>query len=161
MYVCVCVCVCVCLRDRERDKLMNGLRYFKRRASWAVEPSLVWFLRNNDNSWEVQKDRVISQSWWNRGPWDASSGCIRLVNAVHLLRCSSGFLDATSSEVFGDRKADEDEGWLQQPLASALGENWLHSLILSPAFQAFHMTGQFSLLRIWKWKRHDHVFRET
>lgn len=60
-----------------------------------------------------------------------SSGCIRLVNAVHLLRCSSGFLDATSSEVFGDRKVDEDEGWLQQPLASALGENWLHSFIHS------------------------------
>ena len=50
-----------------------------------------------------------------------SLGCIRLVNAVHLLRCSSGFLDATSTEVFGDRKADEDEGWLQQPLAAALG----------------------------------------
>ena len=44
------MCVCVCLRDR--DKLMNGLRYFKRRAptSRAVEPSPVWFLQNNDNS---------------------------------------------------------------------------------------------------------------
>ena len=58
-----------------------------------------------------------------------SLGCIHLVNAVHLLRCSSGFLDATSTEVVGDRTADEDEGWLQQPLAAALGENLLHSFI--------------------------------
>ena len=78
-----------------------------------------------------------------------SPGCVRLVNAVHLLRCSSGFLNATSTEVFGDRKADEDEGWLQQPLAATLGENWLHSFI-NQHFQAFHRTGHYPLLQIGK-----------
>ena len=130
--MCVCVYVCVCVFKRQRERQTHEwTQIFQKTGSHilscgtftGVVPAKQWQL------WEVQKDRVILQSWWNRGPWDVSLGCIHLVNAVHLLRCSSGFLDATSTEVFGDRKADEDEGWLQQPLTAALGENLLHSFI--------------------------------
>ena len=85
----------------------------------------MWFLQNNDNSEKSRRTGLF----YSRGGTEGHETCLCLVNTVHLLRCSSGFLDATLSEVFGDRKADEEEGCLQQPLASAFGENWLHSFI--------------------------------